>query len=223
MLKKSITFEDFNGNEVTEDHYFHLSKADLVEMEVSQKGGLAKRIEKMMAEEDAKGIMETFKDLILRAYGQKSEDGRRFIKSPALEDAFLQSPAYDALFMELVTSGEAAAHFVNSVIPQGLEEMARKMKSTSASAETDRVNRPGLNPDGSKVEGPPPKPDLSEPSELGASPDPEPDTVAALDKARNVFNDEEYVVKTLTQKEIVEMDAEELKSGLASGKYKLPQ
>lgn len=190
MLKKTITFEDFNGDTVTEDHYFHLSKADLVELEVSHKGGLSTWIQNIVTSEDGKAMMEEFKRLLLTSYGKKSEDGRRFIKNEQLREDFLSSPAYDSLFMELVTDAEKAAAFINSIIPKGLDEEVAKMQgSTNAADEADRVRN------------------LSE--------------FDPLQKAHNVF--EENTTKQLTLAEVREMDADELKSGLATGKYTLPQ
>lgn len=117
MLKKTFTYIDFNGVERTEDHYFNLSKAELMEMELSTTGGLAEMINKIVAAQDAPAIVKIFKDLVLKAYGQKSADGRRFIKSKELSDEFSQTEAYSQLFMELATDAEAAAAFVNGIVP----------------------------------------------------------------------------------------------------------
>ena len=117
MLKKTFTYVDFNGVERTEDHYFNLSKAELMEMELSTTGGLAEMINKIVAAQDAPAIVKIFKDLVLKAYGQKSADGRRFIKSKELSDEFSQTEAYSQLFMELATDADAAAKFVNGIVP----------------------------------------------------------------------------------------------------------
>ena len=118
MLKKTFTYVDYNGVERTEDHYFNLSKAELMEMELSTTGGLAEMINKIVAAQDAPAIVKVFKDLVLKAYGQKSADGRRFIKSKELSDEFSQTEAYSQLFMELATDADAAAKFVNGIVPQ---------------------------------------------------------------------------------------------------------
>lgn len=117
MLKKTFTYTDFNGVERTEDHYFNLSKAELMEMELSTTGGLAEMINKIVAAQDAPAIVKMFKELVLKAYGQKSADGRRFIKSQELSDEFSQTEAYSQLFMELATDADAAAQFVNGIVP----------------------------------------------------------------------------------------------------------
>lgn len=117
MLKKTFTYVDYNGVERTEDHYFNLSKAELMEMELSTTGGLAEMINKIVAAQDAPAIVKVFKELVLKAYGQKSADGRRFIKSKELADEFSQTEAYSQLFMELATDADAAAKFVNGIVP----------------------------------------------------------------------------------------------------------
>ena len=117
MLKKTFTYTDYNGVERTEDHYFNLSKAELMEMELSTTGGLAEMINKIVAAQDAPQIVKLFKDLVLKAYGQKSADGRRFIKSKELSDEFAQTEAYSQLFMELATDADAASKFVNGIVP----------------------------------------------------------------------------------------------------------
>lgn len=117
MLKKTITYQDYNGNEITEDFYFNLSKAEVTEMELSRTGGLSKYIERIVAAKDVSAIINEFKYLVLKSYGVKSEDGKRFIKSEELSQAFAQTEAYTELFVELVSDAEAAAKFVNGIIP----------------------------------------------------------------------------------------------------------
>lgn len=117
MLKKTITYTDYNGNSRTEDFYFNLNDAELAEMVVSVDGGLTAMIQRIVAAQDGKQIIATFKDIVLRAYGEKSPDGRRFIKSQELQDAFSQTEAYVKLFMELSTDHDAAAVFINGIIP----------------------------------------------------------------------------------------------------------
>lgn len=117
MLKKSITYTDYNGSERTEDFYFNLSKAEIMEMEMSTTGGLAETIQRIVALQDAPAIIKIFKDLVLKAYGEKSPDGKRFIKSDEIAMAFSQTEAYSILFMELATDADAAAKFVNGIVP----------------------------------------------------------------------------------------------------------
>lgn len=122
MLKKTITYTDYNGVERTEDHYFNLSKAEIMEMELSTTGGLTEMIQRIVAAKDAPAIVKIFKDLILKAYGEKSADGKRFIKSAEISEAFSQTEAYSQLFMELATDADAAAAFVNGIIPSDLSK-----------------------------------------------------------------------------------------------------
>lgn len=121
MLKKTITYVDYNGMERTEDFYFNLSKAEIMELEMSTAGGLAEMINKIVAAQDAPAIIEIFKKIILKAYGIKSPDGRRFLKKDekgnALCNEFEQTEAYSQLFMELATDADAAAKFVNGIVP----------------------------------------------------------------------------------------------------------
>jgi hypothetical protein len=117
MLKKTITYNDYNGNERTEDLYFNLSQAEVMEMEMSTTGGLAEMIQKIVAAQDAPAIIKIFKEIILKAYGEKSPDGKRFIKSDEISKAFSQTEAYSKLFMELATDADAAAKFVNGIVP----------------------------------------------------------------------------------------------------------
>lgn len=124
MIKKTIAYEDYNGVERKEDFYFNLSKAEVMEMEMSTAGGLAEMIQRVVAAQDQVSIIKIFKDLILKAYGVKSPDGKRFIKSKELSDEFSQTEAYSQLFMELATNADAAADFVNGIVPANMAKQA---------------------------------------------------------------------------------------------------
>lgn len=117
MIKKTIKYVDYDGNEREEDFFFNLSRAEVTEMELAHSGGLVKTIEKIVETTDSKQMVEIFKDLILKAYGEKSLDGRRFIKSDELRDNFKHTEAYSELFMLLATDSEQATAFVNGIIP----------------------------------------------------------------------------------------------------------
>lgn len=122
MYTKTIEYTDFNGTKREEDFYFHLSNAELMEMEMSTVGGLAEMIQNVVKANDAPAIIKIFKDLILKSYGEKSADGKRFMKvddnGTPLSVAFSQTEAYSKLFMELATDDDAAAEFVNHIIPE---------------------------------------------------------------------------------------------------------
>ena len=133
MLKKTITYTDYNGVERKEDFHFNLSKAEIMEMEMSTSGGLTELINRVVETQDAPTIIKIFKDLILKAYGQKSLDGKRFIKSKELSEEFSQTEAYSILFMELATNADAAAAFVNGIIPaDAAAELAKQQATTPA-------------------------------------------------------------------------------------------
>ena len=125
MIKETIKYTDYNGIERAEDFCFNLSKAEIMEMELSTTGGLAELIQKIVKEQDAPAIIKIFKDLILRAYGEKSADGKRFIKSDELALAFSQTEAYSNLFMKLATDADAAAKFINGIIPADAAEAVK--------------------------------------------------------------------------------------------------
>ena len=118
MLKQTITYTDFDGNERTEDFYFNLTKSEIIEMHLSTTGGLDKMIQKISSELDGAKIMAFFKDIILKSYGEKDLDGKHFKKSAEISEAFSQTGAYDELFMSLVTDAEKAAAFMNGIVPQ---------------------------------------------------------------------------------------------------------
>lgn len=120
MFKKTVTYTDYNGVERKEDFFFNLSKAELMEMEMGTTGGYAEMIQKIVDAKDAPSIIRIFKELVLKSYGVKSDDGKRFIKSQELSDAFSQTEAYSQIFMELATDDKAAAEFVNNVVPAEL-------------------------------------------------------------------------------------------------------
>ena len=133
MLKKTITYTDYNGSERTEDFYFNLTKAEIMEMEMSTTGGLADMIKRIVAAQDMPSIIKIFKDLILKAYGEKSADGKRFQKvgpdGYKLCNDFEQTEAFSNLFMELATNADAAAAFVNGIVPA---DMAKKVAAEAA-------------------------------------------------------------------------------------------
>jgi hypothetical protein len=118
MLKKEIKYVDYNDNERTETFWFNLSKAEVIEMELSTTGGLTQLIEKIVSTQDNKQLITFFKDLILRSYGEKSADGKHFVKNDAVRDAFSQTEAFSQLFTELATNATAAKDFVNAIVPQ---------------------------------------------------------------------------------------------------------
>ena len=116
MLKKTITYTDLNGVDRTEDFYFNLSKPEIVKMQASVKGGYDVQLKSIAANLNGGLIMDFFEELIAKAYGEKSEDGRRFMKSEEISRSFMETPAYEVLFEELVTNDKVAAEFVNAIM-----------------------------------------------------------------------------------------------------------
>lgn len=180
MLKKTIKFDDVDGQERTEVHYFHLSKADLIKMEVAQKGGLQKHLERVIESEDGKQIIEIFENLIRQSYGQRTEDGR-FLRDPQKATEFLSSEAYSELFMSLVTDAEAAAEFVNGIIPKGLDEQATQIIAKQSA-------------------------DIGDAEEKAEDP-------TGLTKT--------VTPEIITTTKLMTMDPDDLKAGLADGRYKM--
>ncbi len=129
MLKKTISYEDFDGNQRTEDHYFNLTEAEITEMELSMNGGLSQLLTKILQENDQKQIIEYFKKIVLMAYGEKSLDGRKFVKNQKIRDEFASTAAYSEIFMELATDADAASAFVKGVMPKNAGRMPAALKA----------------------------------------------------------------------------------------------
>lgn len=130
MLKKNIEFEDFNGNIRKEDHYFNLTKSEIMKMEMSTKGGMTEMINNIIASQDTPAILKIFEDLVAASYGRKSLDGREFEKSEEIFNKFKSSNAYDKLFMELISDPKKAADFFNGLVPKDLaEKVQEEMKN----------------------------------------------------------------------------------------------
>ena len=122
MVVKKIKYTDFNGVEREEEFMFNLTEAEITEMELTTDGGLSDSIKKIISAQDTPEIIKTFKMLLLKSYGEKSADGRRFIKSEELTEAFTQTNAYSQFFMELATDDKAAIAFINGIIPESMRE-----------------------------------------------------------------------------------------------------
>lgn len=126
MLKKTIAYTDYDGNDRKEDFYFNLNKAEVVELQLGTIGGLTKTLEKIVQEKDSSRLIEYFKSIIMKAYGEKSPDGRRFIKSKELCEAFSQTEAYSNLFIELAGDAKAAAEFIDGILPKEASDTTKK-------------------------------------------------------------------------------------------------
>lgn len=198
MLKKVIRYTNpFTDQEVIEEHYFHISKADLVEMEMEENKttytdkegkkltGMQAKLQQIADSEDGKAIMAEFKDIIRRSYGKK--EGDRFLKSQTIWDEFVATEAYSQLIFEVCTDAEASAEFINGIIPNNLEQIAAEVREKVEKAEREETIGPKAN----------------------LAVEPSNGTTATVEP------------RTLNREEAAAMDHAELSSGLAEGRYKL--
>ena len=121
MLKKVITYTDYDGETRTETHWFNLTKAEILEMELLTVGGMEKMIQNIIETQDVPSLVKLFKTLIDKSYGVKSPDGKRFIKSHEALQEFKETEAYSELFMELATDSDAASKFIEGIVPSGID------------------------------------------------------------------------------------------------------
>lgn len=195
MLKKTITYEDFNGETVSEEHFFHLSTAELLEMEFHQQGGMSALLEEIQNTEDRGKMIDLFKEIVSKAYGKRSPDGKKFIKTQELREEFLSSEAYSALFMDLITNENEAATFFTGMLPKDIG------KNLSLPRESK------------------PEPRVISRAEAAAMPSSE--LTRGLTSGTIQISKEEPKPqpRELSQAEMIEMDASELQEGLKSGRY----
>lgn len=126
MLKKTMTYTDFNGEEITEDFYFHLSEAEISEMELDSEGGISQKLQKIINSKDITKIKEYFQWIILKSYGEKTDDGKHFIKNEKVSEMFSYTQAYSDLWMELITDANAAVKFVEGIMPKSVVDKAKQ-------------------------------------------------------------------------------------------------
>jgi hypothetical protein len=213
LLKKQITYTNpFTDKEVTEEHYFHISKADLVEMELEEHKaeyinaegkkltGMEAKLQQIVESEDGRAIMIEFKDIIRRAYGKK--EGDRFVRSPEIWAEFASSEAYSQLIFELLTQATSAAEFINGIVPGNLEQIASEVRTQAAKEEIAETNG------GSTAASATPAPSPKIPFE-------------SSERSQELSAATSENPVTLTKQDIVEMDDADLRSGLAEGRYKL--
>lgn len=136
MLKKTITYTDYDGVQRTEDFYFNLSKAEITEMELSMEGGMRAYIQKIIAAKSQLALVTLFKEIVMKSYGKKSPDGRLFMKNDAIRAEFEAHPAYSMIYMDLVTDEAKASAFVNGIIPADAQNVkpAIEMAATANAA-----------------------------------------------------------------------------------------
>lgn len=118
MIKWPITYTDYNGETRTEDFYFNLNKAEVMEMNLQHNGTYKQYLERIVEQRDGAKMAEIFRNIILKSYGEKTSDGKRFIKSKQLSEEFQQTEAYSELYMQLLTDETAAPKFIEGVMPK---------------------------------------------------------------------------------------------------------
>lgn len=126
MIKKKIKYVDLDGNQVEEECYFNLSETEAIEWEYSKEGGMSSLLKKISEEADSAKIIGFMKELILKTYGKRSDDGKSFVKTKKLRKSFKNSLAFNALFMELGTDADKAAEFANGVLPKHIVDKIEK-------------------------------------------------------------------------------------------------
>ncbi len=134
MLKKTITYTDYDGVQRTEDFYFNLSKAEITEMELSMEGGMRTYIQKIVAAKSQLALVKLFKEIVMKSYGKKSPDGRLFMKNDAIRAEFEANPAYSMIYMELVTDEAKASAFVNGIMPADMANQNPAMAMAAAAS-----------------------------------------------------------------------------------------
>ena len=142
MLKKTITYTDYDGMERTEDFWFNLSKTELTKLDAELPGGVLGVLRKIIDKKDRKALVDFIETLILRSYGEKTLDGKRFVKTPEMAEEFMQTPAYDELFMTILSDTDSQTSFINGVIPQS---MAKEIEQTDKKQVENALAEQGLH------------------------------------------------------------------------------
>lgn len=142
MLKKTITYTDYDGMARTEDFWFNLSKTELTKLDAELPGGVLGVLRKIIDKKDRKALVDFIETLILRSYGEKTLDGKRFVKTIDMAEEFMQTPAYDELFMSILSDTDSQTSFINGVIPQS---MAKEIEQTDKKQVENALAEQGLH------------------------------------------------------------------------------
>lgn len=132
MIKKTVTYKDFNDEEQTDELLFHMSKADLIQLQMEEGGdGFGEYIQQITDAEDSAEVWRIFKKILKMSFGKKSPDGKRFIKTDEQWDEFTSSEAYSTLVMDLMSDPNAMAEFITKLVPQDLDADVAKITATN--------------------------------------------------------------------------------------------
>lgn len=200
MLKKTITYKDYNNQEVTEDFYFNLNQDEVIEMQMSHEDGLGEHLKAIVASGEGAKVYQEFKKIILMAYGVKSPDGRRFVKNEQVTQDFLATRACSDLIVQLITNPDQMAEFVQGIVPEGLEDVADRISKAAAGQQELSLLKQ--------------EPQLTLEQWIAARGD-------WLHQNAGTPLPEHLKSRKLSQPEVAAMDNQELKSGLADGRYYL--
>ena len=117
MIKETLTYVDYNGVERTEDFYFHLSKAEILDIETTMpNGSIEEWANSIFATREYDKLWKLFSNLVKQSYGIKSADGRRFMKSEEISKEFSETEAYPVLIEKFLTEPDFASNFFNSLV-----------------------------------------------------------------------------------------------------------
>lgn len=232
MLKQDITFDSpVTGEQVTETHYFHLSKTVFAEMEIEEHKdvyqkdgeeltGMRAKLQRIMDSEDGKAILSEMKDIIRRSYGRK--EGNDFLQTSELSERFLSTSACRQLIWDLCTDAEAMGNFINGIIPGNLAQVAAEVQAKADKIEAGRQAQATAKAAGAasaEAAAPAPEPAADTPEEATAPSPSATDNVPSREQVIEAATSENPV--TLTEAEVRAIPHEQLRSGLADGRFKL--
>lgn len=140
MIKKTVTCTDFDGNEYTEDYFFHLTKGDLIDW-TTEDGGLVDKITNIANEDDPLKIIPIMKKILIRSYGVKTPDGRGFVKDPEVVKNFQYTEAFSELYTELSTNADKAVEFIEGILPKFDAETQKKLDEAKAQYEKELAEK----------------------------------------------------------------------------------
>lgn len=119
MFKHSVEYVDFNGSDRKEDLYFHLSLPEVTRLEAEIGMGLEDYIKGLTTNQELNTLLAFLERMLLSSYGQKTSDGKSFIKSQVIREAFEYSQAYAEIFEQVLSNPDLARKFGENVADNG--------------------------------------------------------------------------------------------------------